>query len=175
MSSIISLVFIALSSKLSWKDIGFTVPKQGTWSRVLIVLSGSTLFYALIYEASTPSLETLIFQGTMPGIEEEIVYRGILWVLIAQALPQSTRRLWGADVSWSLIITTILFGLIHGVIVDQHFNISIDYWAIITTGISGFFFGWIRAYSGSILPAIVLHNGMNLLIYTIPWLRSFLL
>lgn len=177
-STIIALVFITLWPNLSWKNVGFTIPKQGTWSRVLIILSGSVLFYAIINYTNNPmapDLETFLFQGTMPGIEEEIVYRGILWILIAQALPQSTRRFWGADVSWSLIITTILFALVHGVSVDQHFNIAIYPWSIIWTGITGFFFGWIRAYSGSLLPAIVLHNGMNLVIQTILLLLSLLL
>ncbi|WP_272953883.1 CPBP family intramembrane glutamic endopeptidase [Gracilibacillus saliphilus] len=59
------------------------------------------------------------------------------------------------------IITTLLFAFIHGITFGNHLSVIID---------PGFVLGWIRANSGSILPAIVLHNGINLLATVVPWL-----
>ena len=170
----VSLIFVAIWSGLSWKEIGFALPRPGSWLRVATIIAGVAAFWFLIGNGNAPlniDLETLLFQASMPGLEEELIYRGILWVLIARALP-GTKKLWGANVGWSLIITTILFALIHGVTLDNNLSLVLDPGMLIFTGAAGFVMGWVRAYSGSILPAIVLHNSINLLAAVIPWLLS---
>lgn len=171
-SFIFGLMIVTLWSRLSWKEIGLSKPKSGSWLRVGSILAGTTAFFVISGSGSESmgiDLETILFQGTMPGLEEELIYRGILWVLIAQALP-GTRKLWKADIGWNLIITTVLFSLVHGVTFDNSLTFVFDPAVIIFTGVAGFVIGWIRAYSGSILPAVVLHNGINLLAVAIPWL-----
>lgn len=74
------------------------------------------------------------------------------------------------NINWSLIITTLLFALAHGVTFTNELDFVFDPVNLINSGVIGFFIGWIRAYSGSIIPAILLHNGINLLAVLVPWL-----
>lgn len=169
----IAVMFVALWSGLSWRDIGVTAPRRGSWLRVCIILGGTAVFWILAASAGEQTtninVETILFQATMPGLEEEFIFRGILWVLIAQALPGS-RRLWGANVGWNIIITTLLFAGIHGISFDDNLSFIFDPAILIFSAVSGFILGWIRAYSESIIPAIVLHNGINLIAVIVPWI-----
>jgi hypothetical protein len=165
-------LFIVLWPGLTWRDIGFTRSRKGTWLRVFSILAGAAVFWILAGSAGVQptkiNMETLLFQATMPGLEEELIFRGILWVLIARAIPGS-RHLWGANVGWNLIVTTLLFALVHGVKFNEQLNLVFDPGIIIFSGVIGFLLGWVRAYSGSIIPVIVLHNGYNLLVVIVPW------
>lgn len=170
----LSIVFvvslISLWPRLSWQSIGVVTPKKGTWLRVIIILAGTSMFWILAGSENAPTnldLETLLFQATMPGLEEELFFRGILWVLLAQALP-GVKRLGKTEISWSLVITTLYFALGHGFTFNSDLSLVFDPVILIYSGIVGFTIGWIRVYSGSIIPAIILHNGINLLAVVIP-------
>ena len=168
-SLVAALVFIQLGFGQSWDEMGFTLPRPGSWVRIISIFAGAAVIFA-IGSSENPGgidLETVLYQASMPGFEEELIYRGILWVLIAQALP-GTKKLWDANVGWNLIITTFIFALVHGVTFDNNYSLIISSSNLISTGMAGFVMGWIRAYSGSILPSVVLHNGINLLAYIVP-------
>lgn len=106
------------------------------------------------------TVETVLYQATMPGLEEELLFRGILWALIDRALRRRT-VLWGAQVGWGLVITTLVFGLAHGVVVDEHLGLSFAPSLVVATGVFGFVAGWVRARAASIWPAVVLHGAVN--------------
>ncbi len=158
-----SLALVAVWSRLRWRDVGVTRPSSDVWVPVVVIATASVAAY-LVMGASIDDrgayLETLLFQATMPGLEEELLFRGILWALIDRALP-GTRRVMGARLGWAFVITTLLFGLGHGVAVDGDLMVSFSFAATIFTGMVGFALGWVRARSGSIIPAIVLHNLFN--------------
>lgn len=165
-----AILFIVVWKGISWRAIGLTRAKPGTWWRVLAMIAGVCVFWFVMgssAEAPTWTLtsEAVLFQAFMPSIEEELVWRGILWALIAMALPE-TKRFW--RVGWSLAITTVLFGLGHSLTIQSGFMLNFDVALLISTGLSGYLLGWIRARSGSITPAIVLHSGINLAALLIP-------
>lgn len=168
-----ALVFVQLWFGQSWEKMGFTLPRPGSWVRIISILAGAAVFFAVGSSGNPGSIdfETVLFQASMPGFEEELIFRGILWMLIEQTLP-GTRKLWNANAGWNLIITTFIFALVHGVTFDNDFSLIINPSSLISTGAAGFVMGWIRAYSRSILPSVVLHNGINLLAYIVPQIMN---
>ena len=102
------------------------------------------------------NLETLLFQISMPGIDEEIMYRGVLLGLMCSAL-----RTGGA--AWrspAIIINAVLFGLVHSLTLDDgvlQFN-SVNF---IWTAILGYSFGYITIKTRSILIPMLTHNLYN--------------
>lgn len=102
------------------------------------------------------NLETLLFQISMPGIDEEIMYRSVLLGLMCSAL-----RTGGA--AWrnpAIIINAVLFGLVHSLTLGDgalQFN-SVNF---IWTAILGYSFGYITIKTRSILIPMLTHNLYN--------------
>ena len=102
------------------------------------------------------NIETLLFQISMPGIDEEIMYRGVLLGLMCSAL-----RAGGA--AWrnpAIIINAVLFGLVHSLSLGDgalQFNSVNFMW----TGLLGYGFGYITIKTRSILIPMLTHNLYN--------------
>ncbi len=102
------------------------------------------------------NIETLLFQISMPGIDEEIMYRGVLLGLMCSAL-----RAGGA--TWrnpAIIINAVLFGLVHSLSLGDgalQFNSVNFMW----TGLLGYGFGYITIKTRSILIPMLTHNLYN--------------
>lgn len=163
-----ALLFIWLWRGISWREVGLRAPVRGSLRPTLIALA---VLMPLAFLGSiglgAPTTEELLFQLTVPGLHEELVYRGILLVLIDRAF--ATRwTLWGAQVGWGLVVTTLLFGLIHGLQFDGGLVFIPP--SIIATGIVGFVLCWVRYRSGSIWPCVLLHNAFNTFLISVPWL-----
>ena len=61
---------------------------------------------------------------------------------------------------WGLWLTTVLFGLLHGVGWADG-ALQVDVAAIVLTGVIGFVEGWLRERTGSLVAPILFHNGFN--------------
>lgn len=102
------------------------------------------------------NVETLLFQISMPGIDEEIMYRGVLLGLMCSAL-----RAGGA--AWrnpAIMINAVLFGLVHSLSLGDgalQFNSVNFMW----TAILGYSFGYITIKTRSILIPMLTHNLYN--------------
>lgn len=110
------------------------------------VLSGRATFDA----------ETLAFQATVPGLDEELAFRGVLLALLLP--PGSAAR----PARWIAIATVAaLFGAVHGVRISGQGALILEpgYWA--WTGAAGCVWGWMTLRTGSIVPAMVSHNAAN--------------
>ena len=102
------------------------------------------------------NLETLLFQLSMPGIDEEIMYRGVLLGLMCSAL-----RAGGA--TWrnpAIIINAILFGLVHALSFSDG-ALQINAMNFVWTGIVGYGFGYITIKTRSIVIPMLTHNLYN--------------
>ncbi len=109
-----------------------------------------------------PGWEYLLFQATLPGVAEELAYRGVMLTVLNRALGRPW-RLFGAPLGWGWVITTVLFWGIHAFRADQSSGFSF-YWQTLTLQLwAGAVFGWIRERSGSVIPAIVSHNLTNII------------
>jgi uncharacterized protein len=104
--------------------------------------------------------ETLLFQATMPGLAEEVVYRGVLFALLLRAFGATEKR-GGAAVHYCTLVTALAFGLWHGLnVVDG--SLDFNFMFFLFPFLGGLIFGWLRASTGSLLFPIVAHNGANL-------------
>ena len=123
---------------------------------ILILATGGAMLVA-----STPntSLENLLFQATMPGLDEELFMRGLLLLLFHQAFGKGL-NVWGADTGWGFWLAVAIFGLLHGVTV-QNGELAVHLWVIVGTGFTGFVLTWMREVTGSLIAPILFHNISN--------------
>lgn len=122
---------------------------------ICVVIAATMI--GLLYPSSPFNLETLAFQLTMPGIDEEIMYRGILLGLLATALRENIPFLGNPAV----LLTAILFGLTHALTISKDFSISFEPIYFLHTGLGGYILGWMTVKSRSILLATLSHGFGN--------------
>lgn len=170
LSLALSLGFIFYMSQNERKEIGFTTShnnkSQVQYGR--FVFLGFVIFdlifkYILFPKGGAFDLETFAFQATMPGLTEELLFRGIyLWIFDKVFLPKWAFR--GIRFGWGFVIVTLLFGLAHGVVLTSDYQFKIDVVTIIyLTVISSLSLGILRKFSGNIIFPILGHNLINLM------------
>ena len=114
---------------------------------------------ALLFAADQPSTEDVAFQLTMPGLEEELFYRGILLFALDQAF-RGRKRLLGVDWGWGAVLSCLLFGLTHAFGYSDG-SFSFDPAIMALTAIPSFIAVWVRMRTGSLLLPVLLHNFGN--------------
>lgn len=122
-----------------------------------------TILYCLVlgvlahfFPSPPASRETIAFQLTMPGFEEEPFYRGILLFALDQAY-RGRVRLIGVDWGWGAVLSCALFGLAHAFGFSQgHFSFGLL--AMALTALPSFIGVWLRLRTGSVLMPVLLHN-----------------
>ena len=97
-------------------------------------------------------LERLLFQLSMPGIDEEIMFRGVLLGLMCSALRKGGKP----SRSPAIIINGILFGLIHALSFNNGIQFSVA--NFIWTGMIGYALAYIALRTRSILIPMLTHN-----------------
>ena len=127
--------------------------KSAIWAAVLVI-GIPTLLGPL--NTKEFNLETLLFQITMPGFDEEIMFRGVLLGLMCSCL-RNDGPTWKNPAN---LITSILFGLVHALNVDGG-SVSFSVSSFIWTGMIGYGLGYMTLKTRSILLAIVAHNLCN--------------
>lgn len=164
--SVLGLTLVlSKTTKLQLSELGLTLKQQKNSSLpcILIVVFFSLLCWvASLGEESKCSVETALFQASLPGLDEELFYRGLLLYLLNKAISEKPSIIFGAGFGWACFLVTLLFSIMHGVHYYGELVINIEY--IIYTFIYGFIFMWLRQRSGSLLMSIVAHNVFNLVI-----------
>jgi hypothetical protein len=97
-----------------------------------------------------------LFNLTLRGFEPEMLYRGLELSLFAVALG-GTRK----AIGWAAVMTTMIFGLAHGIVPYQG-GIGISVPMIIYATIAGAILVAIRLRSGSLLFGVIGHNLIGL-------------
>lgn len=131
----------------------------GTALPVALLYLGFFTALALAFPNEPASTETLLFQLTMPGLEEEAFYRGLLLVVLGQAFAGRWRWL-GVDWHWGAILSCLLFGLAHAFGFSQgafHF----DPLTMALTALPSLIAVWLALRTRSLLLPVVLHNFGN--------------
>lgn len=155
-------LFILVYHRLSFSEIGITLKLNSGSLRGIVLMALLLVLLPTVigipFGGRLPAnIETLLFEMTMPGIGEELVFRGVFQSLLNRAFGKP-RTIWNAQVGWGLILTALLFGAMHLVSIGKtgviHFHIGHMLSAL---GI-GLALGWIRERGGSLLPCVVLHN-----------------
>ncbi len=165
---LVCLITIALLIRVGgWdrRELGLTSAfNPGTGSDVLrllvpILVVETVALYFLI-PGQAPTFEDHLFQLTAPGLTEELAFRGILMALLDRAFV-GRRLVLGASLGWSAIVSSIMFGLWHGLDVNAHFHVSLELGPMLIPLLGGFVLAWCRARSGNLLLPFFAHSGMN--------------
>ena len=154
---------IASLPAFGWRAVGLTlVQAPGSVRAALPVLLLYCAFFvaiAVAFPSDTASGEDIAFQLTMPGLEEETFYRGILLFALYRAFTGRLRSL-GVDWGWGAILSCLLFGLAHA-FGFSHGHFSFDPLVMALTAFPAFIAVWLALRTGSLLLPIVLHNFGN--------------
>jgi len=154
---------LAVAAWLGFNRSGVTLRQDRTGIRGALVLSALLvavfLGLALYFPTEPADVDTLAFQLTMPGLDEELFYRGVLLVMLNEAFGRPARVL-GAPMGWGALVSCVAFGLAHALgYSDGAF--SFDLMTMALTGGPALLLVWIREKTGSLLLPVLLHNFAN--------------
>lgn len=143
---------------------GLTLSQRHLRSSLVALLFFGLWGFSLgaVFEPESPTSETLLFQATMPGLSEELAYRGI-----APALLLGLIRGQGpvGGIPWGVVVATaIMFGAWHGLGYGGD-GYSFDAMSALLTFIGSLGAGWLRFHSGSLLFPVLAHGIGNLAFY----------
>ena len=156
---------LLLVAALPWfglRRCGVTL-RQAPGSRpawvVFAVLAAAIFSLAFAWRDGRDGLDTILFQWTMPGIEEELFYRGVLLLALNEAFGANDgRRLGGIGVGG--LLACVAFGLGHALFWREG-GLSFDAMAMALTGGPALLLVWFRARTGSLLLPVLAHNVAN--------------
>ncbi len=155
-----AILFLSFYRKFPLSHYFLTFRQNEEFLKKGICIIGFILLIQTIFAFFSPPktlhLETLLFQYSMPGISEEIAYRGIMLGLLVKVLKSKQMIL-----NPSVWITAILFGMAHGFSLSKDFDIILKIQPFLSSMSYGLIFGWLTIKSGSILLAIISHNLVN--------------
>lgn len=154
-----TLVIAALPA-MGWKDAGITLRQQAGSLRAAVPVAVLYIAFfaaiALAFPNGGADRETLLFQLTLPGLEEELFYRGLLLLALDRAFV-GRRRFAGVEWGWGALLSALLFGLAHAFgFSDGAFDFDAATMAF--TAIPSLLAVWLRVRTGSLLLPILLHN-----------------
>ena len=156
-------LLIAASPAFGWRRCGLTLRQSpGSLRGALIVCAVYALLFvglALAFPSGKATAETVAFQLTMPGLEEEPFYRGVLLLALERAFAGKVRLL-GVDWGWGAVLSCILFGLAHAFGFSKG-AFSFDGVTMALTAGPAFLAVWLRLRTASVLIPVLLHNFGN--------------
>ncbi|OFX18972.1 MAG: hypothetical protein A2041_11080 [Bacteroidetes bacterium GWA2_31_9b] len=158
-----SVIFLLVYRKFKLADYYLTFKQERVFLKKGYIIIGILLLIGSImsFIFSTKmewDWETILFQLTLPGIDEEIAYRGIMLGLLTKVLKPQIKVGKINIGNFAILITALLFGFTHGLLITESFNIELRLYPLIRTFIMGLIWGWITIKSGSILLALISHN-----------------
>ena len=153
------------------KEVGITLPEPKRSGRTLLI---TCALYALIFIAVMlmmgshfgikGDLPTFAYEATMPGLGEEIMYRGLMLMVLNEAFGRPWKFA-GIQFGWGFVIVTAMFGFIHGVEVQPGASLVVHlHWDdMIFPAAIGAVLAWLRERTGSVWPCVLFHNFVNVL------------
>ena len=159
LSMVGALLVLALTS-LTRREVGVTWRQRpgsvrpAVWMTLALAAIGFGIGVA--FGGGRFSPETLAYQLTMPGLAEELAYRGVFMALLHRAMPRAE----GARAWLPVVVTSIAFGLWHGLSVESG-EVAFDAFAALFPLLGGLAFGWLREKTGSLVFPTLAHNLSN--------------
>jgi membrane protease YdiL (CAAX protease family) len=161
-------LLVALVPGISLASIGVTSRFRAGWLRPSIVagllaLAVPAVFFVLGARKKLDG-EGWAFLLIMPGLAEELVFRGVYQSLLNRVFGKPW-RLANAEYGWGLIVTAILFAGPNGLVnVDSQLHIRIVLPRAIAPLMLSVVSGWVRERSDNVWPSVVGHNLSNVVI-----------
>jgi lysylphosphatidylglycerol synthetase-like protein (DUF2156 family) len=143
---------------------GFSLPKGGAAFAIgmLIGLFFAVLDFLMAAEHSIPKFETMLFELTMPGLQEEPLYRGLMLCIWDKCLGRPW-RLFGVQFGAGCLITTALFTVGHLVALDRNWHLVLnpDLREWVNFALFCLAMCWLRYKFDSVWPGVLAHNADN--------------
>jgi membrane protease YdiL (CAAX protease family) len=161
-------LLIALVPGISLASVGVTSRLRPGWLKPsilagLLALAVPAVFF-LLGARKKLDAGSWAFLLIMPGLAEELVFRGVFQSLLNRVF-EKPWRLANAEFGWGLIISTILFAGANGLVaVDSQLHARIVLPAAIAPFMMGLVSGWIRERADSVWPSVFGHNLSNIVI-----------
>jgi len=162
LAMVLSLTVASLPM-LGWRRVGLTLRQDRRGIVGALVLCGllTALFggLALYFPGEGFDVDSLAFELTMPGLDEELFYRGVLLLMLNEAFGKPVRVL-GASMGWGAVASSVAFGLAHA-LGYEHGAFTFDAVLMATTGGPALLLVWLKEKTGSLVLPIVMHNFAN--------------
>ncbi|RZJ95349.1 MAG: CPBP family intramembrane metalloprotease [Hymenobacter sp.] len=173
LSILLCLLVIHGWQLVSPPEVGLVKPRSGSWRLVVPVVLVLSLaqftggFFNRHLHAA-PSWEAHVYELLLPGIAEELFFRGVFLGLLNRVFAR-TLPFFGTHTSWGGLAGLILFVLGHclsftgplQLVPHSHFTLD----KVLSVGLFGILFLWVRERSGSCWAAMVAHNLTNVGLY----------
>lgn len=160
----LSAFFLCKPLGVTPKECGYLLPNS---SKAFLFALLIGFMYALIDSMATaehiaPSVETILFQLSMPGLQEEPLYRGLLLCYWDKALGRPWKVL-GVEVGAGCLITTAVFTVGHLVGLDKNWSLTCnaDIVEWLNFVVFCFVMCWLRYKFESVWPCVLAHNADN--------------
>lgn len=161
-------LLVALVPGISLTSVGVTSRFRPGWLKPSIVagflaLAVPAVFFILGARRKLDA-QGWAFLLIMPGLAEELVFRGVFQSLLNRAFGKPW-RLADAEFGWGLIISAILFAGSNGLVaVDPQLHARIILHAAIAPFLLSLVSGWVRERTDSVWPSVFGHNLSNIVI-----------
>jgi uncharacterized protein len=165
LATLFSIMIIIILKKKCQLDFAFTMKQlPGSVQSILGIVIGFFVLQMIYVYFSTARQEITwedhLFQLTLPGISEEIMFRGILLGLLNGVFISRIKFL-GAYLGWGTLVTALLFGIWHGISFDKDLHFELNYFKMISPLLVGFLLAWVRERTKSILFPFMYHSFFN--------------
>lgn len=167
--SILSGLLIAflVSPAISRREFGLTLVQfKGSVKPAAIVLFLAGIIAAILglgFDKGPFDAIVLLYLAIMPGLNEELIYRGLLLGTANRIIPPQWKVL-GAKVGWGALITSLLFGLLHGFWIEAGAGLHFNAIVVFFNGLAGLAYAWQRERTGSLLFPVLTHGVIDVLI-----------
>lgn len=169
--SLLFSAIVLLGFRMNARAAGFVLPRRniGLGALVTALLIPLGVVLALVFKPEPPDAETISFQLLMPGLAEELAFRGIAPALL---LGLVKGRVPGGDIPWVVIlIAAVPFGAVHGLgFSDGAF--SFEPVSALWTFSGAVVYGWLRFSTGSLLFPLIAHGLTNVAFHLTPLMRG---
>lgn len=160
---VLSLLFVFTTKYLSTKQAGFSLKINRTvWLPLLLFIIAGIVFniYVRGFDEIPSDKEYLFYQLTMPGLGEEMTFRGVLLGLL-NLIFVSRKKILGAQLGWGSLILCLAFGLGHSVYFDNKQNLQFAFDAFLVTTFLAAIMTYLKEKGESIIPSVIFHNIYN--------------
>lgn len=154
-----TLLFLLFYKKFSPKDYFLSWKQNKDFLKyglltILVIFIAKGVFNYFYLTPSEWDLESLLFQSTMPGLDEELAFRGIMLGILVKILKPSSKIIFHP----AIYITALLFGMGHGLFLSESYELVFNASSFVFTSIFGVVWAWMTINSGSVVLALVSHN-----------------
>ena len=156
-------LIVASLPVFGWRRSGLTlVQAAGSLRAAVPVVLLYVAFFtgiAWLFPSQPATAETIAFQLTMPGLEEEAFYRGVLLFALDRAF-LARKRFLGVEWGWGAPLSCVAFGLAHAFGFSGG-EFAFDPLTMALTAVPSLIGVWLVLRTRSILLPVVLHNFGN--------------